>query len=48
MNILITNSTLQISHKELLRSYVQLENNLKMLEENFKINDSEKHQKICG
>ena len=30
-------------YKELQRSYVELQNKLKALEENFKINDSEKH-----
>ena len=30
-------------YKELQRSYVELENKLKALEEKFKINDSEKH-----
>ena len=29
--------------KELHRSYVELQNKLKLMEENFKINDSEKH-----
>ena len=32
-----------INYKELLRSYVELENKLKMMEEIIKINDSEKH-----
>ena len=30
-------------HKELQRSYVELQNKLKAWEENFKINESEKH-----
>ena len=32
-----------ISHKELVRSYTELENKLKALEEKMKINDSEEH-----
>ena len=31
------------NYKELFRSYVEIENKLKMMEENLKINDSEKH-----
>ena len=30
-----------INYKELLRSFAELENMLKMMEDNFKINDSE-------
>ena len=38
--IVETKETLNI---DLVRSYVELENNLKSLEENVKLNDSEKH-----
>ena len=36
-----------IPFKELVRSYVELENRLKALEENFSINDSESNQNFC-
>ena len=42
-NKMITETTKNTDFKDLVRSYVELENKLKALEEIIKINESEKH-----